>query len=200
MHNRPIREILHRTPGCSLTSSGPLASLGETVHKQGQKTQAVSRLLCCLQNQPHNAVSLSRKEGSAASQGKNHPSTTTCLSPQSACPLWKCRMLRPPSVQGPLSASLQGLSLALLKLSTGMAGLPTPVVLPLASRPFKPAFMSLSVRLGRPRCQASFTQLQSSQDTMLSSVCRQRHFHGKGSELNPLLILSETPCQADTVC
>lgn len=89
---------------------------------------------------------------------------------------------------------------SLLKLSTGMAGLPTPVVLPLASRPFKPAFMSLSVRLGRPRCQASFTQLQSSQDTMLSSVCRQRHFHGKGSELNPLLILSETPCQADTVC
>lgn len=89
---------------------------------------------------------------------------------------------------------------SLLKPSTGMTGLPPPVVLPLASRPFMPVFMSLSVLHGRPRCQASFAQLPSSQDTMLSSVCRQRHFHGKGSELNPLLILSEAPCQADTVC
>ena len=41
--------------------------------------------------------------------------------------------------------------------------------LALASRPFKPVFMSLSGLHGRPRCQASFTQLPSSQDTMLSS-------------------------------
>lgn len=117
--HRPIREILHRTPGCSLASSVLLASQGKTEHKQVQTTQAESWLFCCLQNQPHNTVCLSRKEGSAASQGQNHPSTTitTCLSPQSACPLWKCRMLRPPSVQGPLSASLQGPSLALCSSS-----------------------------------------------------------------------------------
>lgn len=60
---------------------------------------------------------LIKERGLSPRQGQNHPSTTTCLSPQSACPLWTCRMFRPPSAQGPLSASLQGPSLALCSSS-----------------------------------------------------------------------------------
>lgn len=192
--HRPIREILHRTPGCSLTSSGLLASQG--------KTSPGCILALLLSVKPTIQHSVLIKKGGLSSQPGLEP------------PIHHCRLISPKclstvEVRNPQAAICPGPSFCitagaepgfLLRLSTGMTGLSPPAVLPLASRPFKPAFMSLSVLHGRPRCRASFPQLPSSQDTMLSSVCRQRHFHGKGSELNPLLILSETPCQADTVC
>lgn len=145
-------------------------------------------------------VCLSREEGTAASQNQNHPSTAACLSPQSSFHWGSAECSSLHLSRAPFLLHCRGRACSLLKLSTGMPGLPPPEVPPLASKPFKPVFMSLSVLHGRPRCQAPFTQLPSSQDTMLSSVYRQRHFHGKGSALNPLLMLSEPPCQADTVC
>lgn len=113
-------------------------------------------------------------EGTSASWA-SPTSLATCSSPPD-CPFTalRCRTLWPPLCPGPsLSARAAGGRAPHLQLSAGMMGSPppgdAPASLPLASRPFQPVFMSLSVLCGRPRCQASFTQLPSSRDTMLAS-------------------------------
>lgn len=88
-----------------------------------------------------------------------------CVEVQNAWTPALPRTLSPCRVAGaelPVLSSLQG------RLGSPPPG-DVPASLPLASRPFQPLFMSLSVLRGRPRCQASFTQLPSSRDTMLAS-------------------------------
>lgn len=187
--HRPTREINHRPRGSSLTPSSLLASPGKAEHKQVQTTQAV---YCKTSHITQWAYQESKAQQPARAR-TTHPPLPAYLP---KVPV-HCESAQAAICPGPsFCTTADTKPSSLLQMSTGMTALPPLVLLPLASRPF----MSLSVLHGRPRCQASSTQLPSSQDTMHSSVCRQRHLHGKGSELNPLLIVSETPGQADTVC
>lgn len=117
-----------------------------------------------------NTACLSRNRGCISRLGQPH-SSQLLISHRAPFLSVEAQTLWPPSAL-PGTLLLQGSRAELpTPAPWGWLGFPPPgdASLPLASRPFKPVFMFLSVLRGRPRCQASFTQLPSSRDTMLSS-------------------------------
>lgn len=130
--------------------------------------------------------------------GLPHPTCHLCASPGVSARCAEMQDAPASALPRPLSAGLRGPS---IRLCEGWLGFLA--ALPLASRPFKPVFMSLSVLHAGPgaRPHSLNYHLHRTQCSLLKARAgrRESHFHGKGSELNPLLILSETPCQADTV-
>lgn len=97
--------------GLVAPSSPPFSISSKAEHKQVQTAQTVSWLFCCLQKQPHkNSVLI--KRGGHSRQPEPEPPIHRCsLISLKFLSTGKCGMLWPPSVQGPLSASLQGPSL-----------------------------------------------------------------------------------------
>lgn len=148
-------------------------------------------------------------EGVSASRA-SPTSLATCLSPpEYQCPVLRCRMLGPLLCPGPsLSAGLQGLSSPRSTLcgdgwATLLPGTRQPLCLWQAG-PFSLSLYPYQCSAAGPgaRPHSLNYRLHGTQCSLLKAYTgrRERRFHGKESELNPLLLLSETPCQADTVC
>lgn len=122
---------------------------------------------------------LSRNRGHIIQPGQPHLTCHLLIFPPPFPPpqyqgtVLRCRMPRPPLCPEPSLCRIAGAELPALSSLRGRLGSPppgdAPASLPLAIRPFQPVFTFLSVLHGRPRCQASFTQLPSSRDTMLAS-------------------------------